>query len=516
MTSIIALCGLLLFPSAGWAFVPHGYSGIHIHQMGHVFFAFSCVFIIWVIIRNRLHRERGWRLIVVAEVFFLAWNVDTFIGHITEFWIDPSRVIGSGEGMAYFSRRIMLEGREYLYYVTKLDHLLLIPAMLFFYAGLREHARKPGLSPAASAAVLPLMPILLVDIGGSIAMIVLSVLSLLTAVSLFRRNRDNPLWNYMLWLSLSYVAFSFSRSLGHILQHALKVQGYHGAWEIIDPFSGSFNSFTFVVIGAVSLFFFKAYESYLRISEDKRNIEAINADLTELNQEIETLVAERTMSMMALTVADKVRNPATVIGWTCRRILEKEEVSGKLEGQLRDIIGESEKLEVIVKDFGALLKSKKSMFRFEELNEIIRAVLPIVEKEAAFKGVSIKASLSQEPLHFNAQRNLLRAAIFHLVRNAIEATPQGGRISIATSGDRINVMLEVADTGPGIPGDELDKIFNLFYTTKIHRFGIGLPLVKQIVSEHLGDVAVESAEGKGTTFRLSFPVRWTEKAEESR
>lgn len=64
-------------------------------------------------------------------------------------------------------------------------------------------------------------------------------------------------------------------------------------------------------------------------------------------------------------------------------------------------------------------------------------------------------------------------------------------------------------SGHGIPEDVIDKIFEPFFSTKKYGFGMGLPLVKQIVSEHLGEIKVESELGKGTTFRLLFPFRWT-------
>jgi signal transduction histidine kinase len=73
------------------------------------------------------------------------------------------------------------------------------------------------------------------------------------------------------------------------------------------------------------------------------------------------------------------------------------------------------------------------------------------------------------------------------------------------------VVVEVSDTGQGIPKDEIDRIFEPFFSTKKHRFGMGLSLVKQIVSEHLGEIEVKSEMGQGTTFKLIFPVRWTER-----
>lgn len=447
---------------------------------------------------------------LLAELFFALWNADTFIGHITEFWIEKTQTIGSRQGWDYFFRGVTIEGREYIYYITRYEFFLLLPAILFLYMGLREHLKEE--KPAVSvSALLPLFPILFSEVVGAFVMVLLSVMSLITALSLYRRDKGNVLWSYLLWLSISYVIFSISRSLGHILQPVLVAMGYEHVWKAIDPYSGSFITFTFAVIGTVSLFFFRAYSFYLKMLEDKKRIEAINADLTQLNQELETMVAERTMSLMALTVADRVRNPAAVIGWTCKRILEKEKVSEKLGENLKDVIDESEKLESIVKDFETLLKSKQSRFIYEDINEIVKGVASIVEKEADEKSVKLSVNLAGHPLKINTQKNLLRAAIFHIIRNAIEATPDGGMITVTTAGDNEKVTLAISDTGAGIPEEDIGRIFDPFFSTKLFRFGMGLPLVKQIISEHLGEIKIESEPGKGTTFKLIFPVKWIEK-----
>lgn len=502
---------LLIVPSPAWAFVPHGYPETYAHQMGHIYFALSCIFILWTIHRNNLQREKGWRYMFYAQMLFILWNVNTFVGHITEFWIEQSQITGGREGWGYFTRYISLEGMEYLYYITKLDHFFLVPAMVLFYMSLREHLGEEAKNLSPSMAVLPLFPILAVDIAGSFLMIVISFLCLSAAIKLYRKNRENTLWSYLVWLSWSYILFSVSRSMGHILQRILVPAGYENIWEFIEPYSGSFNSFTFVVIGSVSLFFVRAYEVYLKMTEDKRKIEAINSELAELNMELETLVAERTMNLMALTVADRVRNPVAVIGWTCKRILEKEEVSDKLEENLKGVIDESNKLESIVKAFETFLKSKQSIFKYEDINEIVKGVVSIVKNEADEKSIAISLNLSENPLRINAQKNLLRAGFSHIIRNAIEATPSGGQITVTSFGDLHNVILSVSDTGSGIPKEDIEKIFDPFFSTKQFRFGMGLPLVKQIVSEHLGTVSVESEIGKGTTFKIAFPVRWIER-----
>jgi signal transduction histidine kinase len=249
----------------------------------------------------------------------------------------------------------------------------------------------------------------------------------------------------------------------------------------------------------------RAEEEVRRLNEE---LQVVNADLADLNQGMETMVAERTMSLMALTVADKVRNPAAIIGWTCRKIRERLDIPEKIKEALKDIIDESVKLECIVKDFETLLRSRQSIFRHEDINEIIMAALPIVKKRMEVKGIVLSKQLEEQPLRINVQRNLLRVALLHLLRNAIEATSEGGKITIATSRTNDYVTITISDAGTGIPEEYIDKIFDPFFSTKTGRFGMGLPLVKEIIQEHLGEIKVESEVGKGTTFRLIFPIRW--------
>ncbi len=234
--------------------------------------------------------------------------------------------------------------------------------------------------------------------------------------------------------------------------------------------------------------------------------------LERFNQELETLVSERTMSLMALRLADRVRTPAAVIGWTGKRLLGKPGISEKWKDGLTTIVNEAEKLEVIVRDFQALLKSRKSAFSYEDINDLVNDALNIIRREAEGKGIEVAADLSAEPLRINVQKDLFRMAIFYMLRNAVESTPEGGKIAVRTAGENDNVVLSVSDTGAAIPAEVFDRIFDPLYGEKIYRFGMGLPLVKQIVSEHLGEIRVASGREKGKTFTITLPVRWMERA----
>ncbi|MBN2654881.1 MAG: hybrid sensor histidine kinase/response regulator [Nitrospirae bacterium] len=244
------------------------------------------------------------------------------------------------------------------------------------------------------------------------------------------------------------------------------------------------------------------YRRLLKMEQDYTQM------LEAFNKDVETLISERTMGLMSLAIADRLRNPASVIGMKCRRLIEKADISTEVLQEIKDILAESGKLDRIVKDFESMLKSRCSMFRYEDINPIMMSVIPVVQKEAGIKGVDLDVSLSKEPLRINAQSGLLRVAFFQLLRNAVEASPTGGSVTLNTLSRGDSVEVSVSDSGRGIPADDLDLIFDPFYTTKKEHFGMGLSLVKQIVKEHMGSLSVESMPGTGTVFVMKFPVRW--------
>lgn len=247
------------------------------------------------------------------------------------------------------------------------------------------------------------------------------------------------------------------------------------------------------------------YNRLIQMEKDYKRL------LEEFSREIETLVTERTMSLMALTIADKVRNPSSVIGLTCKRILEKEDVPEKLKPKLMDILHESEKLDDIVKDFHSLLKNKKSLFQYEDIDVVIKSVIPMIENMANSKGIDLEFQPSGHPLKTNMDKHLFQIALSHLIKNSIEATPEGGRITISTREEGDNILLLVSDTGYGISVEDMENIFDPMFSTKEQRFGMGLALVKGIVREHMGDIHVESEPGEYTRFRIRLPMRWMAK-----
>jgi signal transduction histidine kinase len=94
----------------------------------------------------------------------------------------------------------------------------------------------------------------------------------------------------------------------------------------------------------------------------------------------------------------------------------------------------------------------------------------------------------------------------NLVANALEAMPEGGRLTLALGSDGESVQVTVEDTGQGIPKDRMDQIFEAFFTSKPTGAGLGLALCKKLVAQHGATMNVESEEGEGTKFIISFPI----------
>jgi signal transduction histidine kinase len=247
-----------------------------------------------------------------------------------------------------------------------------------------------------------------------------------------------------------------------------------------------------------------------RIDSDRQRIQGINREIMNLNRDMESIISERTMNLIALSVADRVRNPATAVAGTINRVLRKEKLAGPLKERLQGLITEANKLETIVRDYEHILKTRHIMFQVEDLNDIIISVLPLIEAELKAKSVDLSLKLAGAPLKCMANKQFLKVALHQILKNAVEAAREGGSVTVASAAYEGNVTVSVSDDGSGISSEEISRIFDLFYSTKQYRMGMGLPLVKQIVEEHGGKVEVESEKGKGTTVRFIFPVRWSE------
>jgi signal transduction histidine kinase len=286
------------------------------------------------------------------------------------------------------------------------------------------------------------------------------------------------------------------------------MSGYPQVWQRISPFSGAINTFTFIFIASVTVFFQQFRRIYRRMSADQVELQNFSRDILNLNRDLETMVMERTMAEMALGVADGIRNPICVIGGFSRLLLKRLRPDDPTREWLTTIAAETKRMEEMVTKFESLAEKREYFFDQEDLNQVVETTLAMLASEIEAKEIQLHTSLWPEPLMGKINGHLLRVALSHLVRNAIEATPRGGSISLTTKQEGESARLEVQDTGLGMPPEVAEQVFTPFYTSKIGGTGLGLVFVHQIVEEHRGTIKVESEEGRGTRFIITLPQRF--------
>jgi signal transduction histidine kinase len=358
--------------------------------------------------------------------------------------------------------------------------------------------------------IVPGFPILLVDMLGSALVLLLSWAVFISSRKLLARDPENALWLFFYWLTLALVAFGISRALGHIIGHLLVFAGQRAAWNEIRPYTGGLNAILSIVIASVTLFFHTIQKLYRRMQADHQHLEATSHEILTLNKEMEALVMERTMSEMALGIADGIRNPLHVIGGFSNRLLKKTATDDPARNWALAIAEAAKRLEQMVERFEHLAQDKKSFFSQEDLNKIVHAILDVLQPVFERRHIHLVTGFHPYPAYTQVNKHLLKVAIAHLVRNALEATSPQGEIHVSTAVDPNHTTLVIQDTGRGMAPEILAKIFEPYFTTKVGGTGLGMVFVRQIIDEHRGTIDLDSEVGRGTTVTIRLPIRFGE------
>jgi signal transduction histidine kinase len=141
-------------------------------------------------------------------------------------------------------------------------------------------------------------------------------------------------------------------------------------------------------------------------------------------------------------------------------------------------------------------------------NEIMQGVARLFDAQlrAQQDGIKCNLDLDDHVPMIAADADLLHRAISNLVLNAMDAMPHGGTLTLRSRYDGERVRLEVSDTGTGLTQEECERLFTPYYTSKPHGTGLGLAVAQSVVSDHGGKISLESAPGRGSTFRIELPL----------
>jgi len=229
----------------------------------------------------------------------------------------------------------------------------------------------------------------------------------------------------------------------------------------------------------------------------------------------------RAESLAALTtltagVAHEIKNPLGSIGIHLE--LMKKEMSGKKQIETQKVLEnlliikeEVDRLNRIVMDFLFTVRPMNAELSYDELNRVVRELLDFMKFELSEAGITVDTDLTKTGPQILMDERYMKQAVLNILKNAISAMPDGGRLRVQTVQKDNELLLKISDTGVGIPDEHMDKIFEPYFTTKDFGSGLGLTLVYKILKEHMGDIEINSKVGEGTSITLSFPVPQKEK-----
>ena len=182
----------------------------------------------------------------------------------------------------------------------------------------------------------------------------------------------------------------------------------------------------------------------------------------------------------------------------------ENDVAKEMAGYIRSEVNRSNSLVTRFLDFARPSQLERAP---HDLNDVVRnAVRQFGEGlQNGQPHYDVSQDLAELP-RFSFDETLIGSAIVNLLANGSDAMPNGGAMEIATRRDGSTAIVEISDSGQGIPDEQLESIFNPFFTTKPHGVGLGLAIVSKSIDGHGGKISVRSKPGEGSTFRIELPM----------
>ncbi|MBE1446992.1 ATP-binding protein [Paenibacillus sp. OAS669] len=211
----------------------------------------------------------------------------------------------------------------------------------------------------------------------------------------------------------------------------------------------------------------------------------------------------RVVGELASGMAHEIRNPLTTIKGFLQ-ISKSDNYNIKPWYDL--IMDEITRMSMLTAEFLQFSKPHATQFKVHSIKDCIQRVISLLDSETSRLGHHIDFESSSEPLMMLMDQDKMLQLLLNLIKNAFEAMPDEGLVRIRLTKDKDHAVIEISDTGQGIPEHELDQIFLPFYTTKESGTGLGLSICHKIVQDHEGTMEVESQIGKGTKFTITVPL----------
>ncbi len=215
-------------------------------------------------------------------------------------------------------------------------------------------------------------------------------------------------------------------------------------------------------------------------------------------------------------ITHEIRNPLNAIGLNTELLAEEIAALPAPPGEALQMVSaisrEVDRLNAVTEHYLRFARGPRPALERLDLNDVLGGLLDFLAPELAAASLAVERDLATELAAIRGDEARLRGAFLNLLRNAREATPGGGSITVRTRPFEGGAEVRIGDTGGGIPPGDLTRIFEPFYSTKERGTGLGLAFTQQVVEEHGGTIQCESALGQGTVFTLRFPAAPAEAA----
>ncbi|SDS76103.1 two-component system, sporulation sensor kinase E [Paenibacillaceae bacterium GAS479] len=211
-----------------------------------------------------------------------------------------------------------------------------------------------------------------------------------------------------------------------------------------------------------------------------------------------------TVGQLAAGVAHEIRNPLT----TLRGFLQLQQESGKLNLRHNDImLAELDRINLIVSEFLILAKPQAARYEVKDVRFVLGDVISLLDSEGHLKNAIFHTRFIHEPCLISCEENQLKQVFINIIKNAIEAMPQGGNVYFdieRPSADSVTIC--ITDEGVGIPEDIIPRIGDPFFTAKETGTGLGIMVSQRIIHSHKGTMHISSKLGEGTSITLVLPA----------
>jgi len=249
--------------------------------------------------------------------------------------------------------------------------------------------------------------------------------------------------------------------------------------------------------------------SVIEILADQVAIAIDDSRLVEENVRLERELAERerlaSLGRMAATVAHEVKNPLSAIKSIAQVMKEDEKLNSEYARDLSLIVGETDRLSQSVTQLLSFARRESPAEQALGVDELVRSVVSLFQANAREQNVELRSDVQISSSLPGKHVSVLRDALSNLLLNALQATPRGGVVSISVKQADDGLSITVKDSGPGVPVELRERIWEPFFTTRQRGTGLGLSIVRKRMQEVGGAASLVSAGGKGSIFQLRLP-----------